>query len=361
VTAYLDATDEYAAVEQLHALGCTDGLPVIVPTPERVARMVLATGIDGDLSLGRIGPNLGEATVQQVAACAVMAGCLPDHVPVVIAAVRAVCRPEFDTGEWQSTTHSISPLIIVNGPARHDCGGIASGFGALGPGHRANASIGRALRIALINIGGARPGVSDMALLGQPGKFAMCLAEDEENSPFPPLHTSLVDATGTTPTNTDSTVTLLGVEGPHSVISVDDADDPDAPDRLLRAIASTIANTGSNNAHFHRGDVAVALNPDHANVLRRGGFDRRTVQERLHELAANPRARLRNLNPSFTPDGPPDDLLRATKSPDSILVFQAGGGGLYSAVFPSWGVGTHSNPWICERVELDQSCEVPVR
>jgi hypothetical protein len=134
-------------------------------------------------------------------------------------------------------------------------------------------------------------------------------------------------------------VTLLGVEGPHSVISVDDADDPDAPDRLLRALASTIANTGSNNAQLRRGDV----------------------QERLHELAANPRVRLRDLNPSFTPDGPPDDLMRATKSPESILVFQAGGGGLYSAVFPSWGVGTHSNRWICERIEVNQSCEIPVR
>ena len=354
VTVLLTSASEYWAVEDLHELGCTDGLPVIVPTPERVSRMVLATGIDADLSLGRIGPNLGEATVEQVAACAVMAGCLPDHVPVVIAAVRAVCRPEFDTGEWQSTTHSISPLIIVNGPARHACGEIASGFGALGPGHRANASIGRAVRLALINIGGARPGISDMALLGQPGKFVMCLAEDEEHSPFPPLHTSLGPYSAT-----DSAVTLLGVEGPHSVVSVGDADDPDAPDRLLRALAAAIATTGSNNAHFKRGSVAVALNPEHTIVLGNAGFTRLAVQQRLHELAANPRSLLRSLNPTFTPDGPANELLRATSKPEDILVFQAGGGGLYSAVFPSWGAGTNANPWVCERIELDQACEIP--
>ena len=183
----LEAADEGAAVELLHELGCTDGLPVIVPTRERVDRMVLATGLDADLVLGQLGPSMGVATVEKVAAAAVMAGCLPDHVPVVVAAVRAVADERFDLSEVQATTHAISPLILVNGPVRH-AAGVASGFGALGPGHRANVAIGRALRLAMINIGGGRAGISDMALLGHPGKLGACLAEAEESSPWEPLH-----------------------------------------------------------------------------------------------------------------------------------------------------------------------------
>ena len=141
--------------------------------------------VQGD---GVMGPMLGTATVEKVAVAAVMAGCLSDYMPVVIAAVKAVIDPVFDLTEMQATTHCTAPLIIVNGPARHNCGPISSSYGALGPGHRANASIGRALRLAMINIGGGRPGESDMALLGHPGKFTYCLAENEELSPLPPLH-----------------------------------------------------------------------------------------------------------------------------------------------------------------------------
>ena len=148
----LSASSEQDALELLHQLGCTDGLPVVIPTADRVARMVLATGHEPDLVLGVMGPLLGSATIEKVAAAAVMAGCLPDHMPVVVAAVQAVCQPEFDLTEMQATTHCTAPLIIVCGPARHACGEIASGFGAMGPGHRANASIGRALRLAMINI-----------------------------------------------------------------------------------------------------------------------------------------------------------------------------------------------------------------
>jgi hypothetical protein len=119
--------------------------------------MVLAGGLDGALVIGEMGPLGGVATVEKIAVAAVMAGCLPDYFPVVLAACRAVCQPTFDLAEMQSTTHCLAPLIIVNGPAREACG-LASGFGLMGPGHRANASIGRALRLAMINIGGARPG-----------------------------------------------------------------------------------------------------------------------------------------------------------------------------------------------------------
>ncbi len=349
------ADDETHALEALHAAGQTDGLPVVIPTPERVARMVLATGLDGDLSLGAVGPNLGAATIEKICIAAVMAGCLPDHVPVVLAAVTAVCDERLDTTEWQATTHAISPLIIVNGPARHGCGAIASSFGALGPGHRANASIGRALRLVLHNIGGARPGVSDMALLGHGAKFGAVLAEGEEESPWPPLHTSLGFSAD------DSTATVVGTEPPHSVMSVGDADDPNAPDRLLNSLATTIANVGSNNAYFRRGTVVVALNPDHARALATAGHDRASIQRALHERAVNPWTRLRALNPTFAGPGTDDTVIRATARPEDVLVIVAGGGGIYSAVFPSWGAGPHGNPAVTVRIDLDQACEVPVR
>ncbi len=348
-----DCIDEESAVEALHQQGCTDGLPVVVPTPARVARMVLATGMDSDLLLGQIGPLFGAATVEKIAIAAVMAGCLPDHVPVVVAALRAMMKPEFDLAEVQSTTHAISPLVIVNGPARMFCN-VASGFGALGPGHRANMTIGRAIRLALINIGGALPGVSDMALLGHPGKLAMVLAEDEEHSPFPPLHSSLgfeID---------DAVVTVVGTEGPHSVVSVGDADDPTSPRRLLKSLAAAVGNLGSNNAHFRRGTVVVVLNPEHAAILADAGLGREQIQEGIFEESHHTRAELRAFNPSFAGRGIDDgERLPSVIDPSHILVLMAGGAGLYSTVFPSWGAGGHANPWVCERVDIGQACEIP--
>ncbi len=349
----IDATSEEGALEWLHANECTDGLPVVIPTPERVDRMVLATGLDGDLSIGAMGPGNGAATITAIAANAVMAGCTPDHIPVVLAGLRAILQPEFDLGEMQSTTHNTAPLVIVGGPLTRTLG-IASGFGALGPGHRANASIGRAIRLCMMNIGGARPGVSDMALLGHPGKFTYCLAEDETASPWEPLHTTFGHATD------DSAVGVLGAEAPHSAIFVADADDPSSPERLLATLAATIANLGSNNAHFRRGAVAVALNPEHVDVLAGAGMTRRDVQERLAALAANPRSALRSINPAFAGSGDDDDPIPAVASPDDIVVFVAGGSGLYSSVFPSWAAGAHANPIVTEPIITDFSCEIPI-
>ncbi len=355
IAATFSAPDEHSALEQLHEAECTDGLPVVIPTPQRVDRLVLAAGLDADLVLGEVGPSFGVATIEKVCTNAVMAGCLPDHIPVVIAIVRALLQPEFDLPEVQGTTHAIAPLVIVNGPARLQAG-LASTWGALGPGHRANASIGRAVRLILMNIGGARPGRSDMALLGQPGKWGMTLAEDEEHSPFEPMHVDLGFGLD------DSTVTVLGVEGPHSVISVVDGDDPTSADRLLNSLAASITNLGSNNHLFRRGSVAVALNPDHASALAKAGHNRTSIQSALFERAGQTRKTLRDLNPSFlSPGGEDDDFVRTLTKPEDVLVFQAGGGGLYSVVFPSWGAGKHGNRWLVERVELDQACEIPSR
>tara|TARA_B100000676_G_scaffold313081_1_gene391178 strand:- start:212 stop:1291 length:1080 start_codon:yes stop_codon:yes gene_type:complete len=348
----LSADSEFEAVEQLHALGCTDGLPVIVPTPERVEAMVLATGLEGDLALGEMGPARAVASVRKVAIAAVMAGCLPDHMPVVLAAVQAVLQPEFDLGEMQGTTHCTAPLIIVNGPAREACGGVASGFGALGPGHRANAAIGRALRLAMINIGGARPGSSDMALHGHPGKFTYCVAEDEEQSTLPPWHTSLGYDDG------QSAVTVIGAEAPHSVWFVTNADDPNSPERLLRTLAECIANPGSNNVHLGGvGAVTVVLNHEHAAVLTDAGMSREDIQAKLSEYATYPYGRLKAMDPGLK--APPGEPVKAVRDPAKIVLLVAGGAGLYSMVMPSWCAGPHKNAYVHSEIAIDQFCEIP--
>lgn len=353
----LSAADEAAALEQLHDLGCTDGLPVVIPTAPRVERMALASGYDPDVSVGVMGPLGGAATIEKIAACAVMAGCLPDHMPLVLAAVRAVLAPEFDSTEMQGTTHCLAPIVIVNGPARHDCGPVESGFGCLGPGFRANAAIGRALRLAMMNIGGARPGVSDMALHGHPGKFTYCLGESEESSPFEPLHVARGYEPG------QSVVTVAGVEAPQSVIGVVDADEPDSAVRLLRSIGKSLARVGANNAHFECGTGVVVLNPDHAAGLAAAGYTRATALDAIWRFAVNPVADLREVSgvSSRAFAGRDDaELVSAFLSPEDILMMTAGGGGLYSMVMTSWGAGPHRNPAVSVEVETGQACAVPL-
>ena len=354
MSALLTAQDADAALEWLHANGCTDGLPVVIPSADKVARMVLASGLDSDIELGAMGPAYGVATVEKIATAAVMAGCLTDYMPVVVAAVRAICQAAFDLTEMQCTTHCIAPLIIVNGPARANCGGFASGFGLMGPGHRANASVGRALRLAMMNIGGARPGVSDMAIHGSPAKFAFCIAEDEASSPFPPLHTSFGYAAD------DSVVTVVGVDSPHSTFFTGDADDPVAAEALLDTLAAVIANRGSNNSHLGgKAAVVVVLNPDHAEVLKRANYDRAGVQLALATRAVTPRELLQRLNPKMLTGT--EDMIPAVRNPANIHVLVAGGPGLYSMVMPSWCAGPHGNIAVHELIETAQYCELPER
>ena len=347
----LTAVDEEAAVELLHDMGCTDGLPVMIPTQARVDKLVLASGLDADMVLGELGPAMGIATVEKVAIAGVMAGCKPDYMPILIAAVKAVADPRFDLGELQATTHCTAPLIIVNGPVRHHCA-VASGFGALGPGHRANASIGRALRLCLINLGGGKPGVSDMALLGHPGKFSYCLAEAEEDSPFPPLHTSLGFETS------DSVVTVLGCEAPHSVLYSDNADDPEDAEKLLHVLSVGLANIATNNAIFCSGTALVVLGPKHADVLARANMNRETVQRRLWELTHLPTADHDRYGQQFGSRFTGETYC-AFAEPANILVMVAGGSGLYSMVMPNWGGADHANSAVSAKVDDEFFCAIP--
>ena len=186
-----------------------------------------------------------------------------------------------------------------------------------------------------------------------PGKFTYCLAEAEETSPFAPLHVDRGYGVE------ESTVTVVGVEAPHSAICVTDADNPESPRWLLRTLAATLANLGSNNAHLRGGSAVVVLNPDHATVLAGAGYDRAGVAEALCELAGNRRGVLRSVNPSSAGKGDDDDFVRCFRGPDDLVIVHGGGAGLYSMVMPSWCAGPHGNRSITERIELDQACEIP--
>jgi hypothetical protein len=205
----------------------------------------------------------------------------------------------------------------------------------------------------MINIGGGRAGESDMALLGHPGKFSYCLAEDEEASPFAPLHVARGFDAGS------SVVTVVGAEAPHSVISIVDADDPESAPRLLRSIAASIAHPGTNNAALRGGAAVVVLNPDHAALLAQQGYDRRRICEEIQELAVYTREELARYIPPRAFPAAGDEPLRCFASPDDILVLVAGGGGLYSMVMPSWCGGPHRNAAVSVPIRLGETCPLP--
>ena len=302
-------------------MGATDGLPVIVPTPDLVAVMVERVGLDPDLLLGVMGPKQGAATVEKVAVSAVMAGCLPDHFPIVIAAVKAVCRDEFDLTEVVQTTHGLAPLILVNGPAREECGPIRSGFGIFGPGDRASASIGRALSLAIINIAGRRAGVTDLAIFSSPANFSCCLAEAEEQSPFPAYHVNAGFS------ENDSVVTVIGAEAPHSIILEPTTDHSGDAERLIWVTADVLANPGSTNVYCGgQGGCVVVLNPEHANLLARAGYDRQSIVSAICERSSMRRAQANRYYGSLYIDESEDgEKLPALRRPDQISLIVAGG------------------------------------
>ena len=207
-TSRAQVEDTYEAVTgYLEERGMTDGLPVVPPTEDRVAAMVEASGLDGDFSLGDFPPVNAPTTVEKVAVNSVMAGCEPKYMPALIAAVQAFLDPGMNPHGIQTTTNPVGPMILFNGPIRHELG-INYGAGCFAPGTKANATIGRALRLVMVNVGGAAPGEVDKAALGWPGKYtSCCIGENEEDSPWEPFHVEM----GFRPE--ESTVTIIPVSG----------------------------------------------------------------------------------------------------------------------------------------------------
>lgn len=312
------------------ALG--DGLPIVPPTRDAVARMVAASRRPATAVIGEMAPLMQEATIEDAAICAVAAGCKPAYFPVVVAALEALLDPAFNLLAVQATTELASPLIIVNGPIARELD-IHSGSGCLGAGFRANATIGRALRLACMHIGGAVPGETDMATFGHGGKFAACFAEAEDATPWEPLHVTRGYA------RTQSTVTVIGADAP---VNCNDFGST-STQGLLRMIGETMVYPGSNNAQGG-GEVLVVLSPTHAGVFGRAGLTRRQLQEALFERARVPLARFseemmqrvrKKREARYGPQLP--DPLPIADSPAEIMIAVAGGPGGHTVFFPTYG------------------------
>jgi hypothetical protein len=312
--------------------GWTDGLPIVPPTPERVTAMLAGIDAEPDLVAGKIPPLWGEATLEKIAINAVMAGCHPAVLPVLVTALEAMLEPGFNLYGVQATTHPVAPLLIVNGPAARRLG-MHSGSGALGPGNPANATLGRALRLCLWNLGGARPGSGDMATLGSPAKYTYALAEREDANPWGPLHASLGFDAG------ESVVTVFGGEAPHNV---NDHVSQRAAN-LLAVVAGTAATLGSNVGwYFSQSQLLVILGPEHAATIAADGWSRVDVQRFLYEHARLPLSRRKLGGMWGNHDWPrwmatADDraLLPIVPGPEDVLVMVAGGPGKHSAVVPN--------------------------
>jgi hypothetical protein len=332
------AVDRDEIGEWLYAQGWTDGLPVTPPTEERVLAMVETVGADPSDSLGEIPPSRAEATYEALAANAVMAGCEPAAFPVVIASVSGMLQPQFNLFGIQATTHPVAPLSIVNGPIV-DQAGFNRGAGVLGPGARANATIGRAVRLILMNVGGARPGEGDRSTQGSPAKFGYCLAENIDESPWTEFHTTRgLDSE-------DSAVTVFGGEAPHNVNDHESR----TPERLLGIVADVMRTLGHNNwylAQDGRNDIVVVFGPEHAQLLGAAGWSRSDVQHFLFDHARRTVADLRHGGMWEMRDWPdwlnaladsPGEEVPVVRRPDDILVVVAGGSGKHSLVIPGFG------------------------
>jgi hypothetical protein len=209
-----------------------------------------------------------------------MAGCRPEYFPVVVAAVEAMTQPQFNLAGVQTTTNPVAPFLLINGPIRRILD-VNCGAGALGPGRRANATIGRAIRLILINVGGAIPGDVDKSILGMPGKYTFCLGELEEESPWEPFHVEKGYA------RSESTVTVVSSQGTQSC-----AASFLQPESILMMLSNAMAAYGANSYTKGNGNPVVLLPPAHARVFADAGWDKRRIKERLFEQTMIPRSEL---------------------------------------------------------------------
>jgi hypothetical protein len=319
--------------EEFVRRGWCDGLPIVPPTPERVEAMIRAGGVEPARSFGLMPPLWRDCTVEKIAVNAVMAGCLPVYFPVLLAAVQALLDPAFNLYGVQATTHPVAPLLILNGPGAERLG-MHSGSGCFGPGFRTNATVGRAIRLVLMNVGGGWPGRHDMATQGSPAKFSFAIAEAESLSPWAPLSVSLGFA------KEQTVVTMFGGEPPHNV---NDHVGTTAPG-ILNNVADVAATLGSNVGwYFSQSQLLVALGPEHAATIAADGFTREDVQRFVFEHARLPLGRLKLGGMYGIHDWPrwmqkvTDDaqMLPLVPTVDDVLVMVAGGPGKHSAVVPN--------------------------
>jgi hypothetical protein len=310
----------------------SDGLPVIPPTVERVERMLAAVSRNRYEVVAKIPPSWREATVEIVAINSVMAGCLPGYFPVVVAAVEATGVDRFNLTAIQTTTNPVTPLVIVNGPLAPDLG-INSKGNVFGHGYRANSTVGRALRMVLMNVGGSHPRTTDMATQGQPGRHGFCIAENEQDSPWEPLHVDLGYP------RDHSVVSVVGVTGTDNVhdLSVE-------AEGLLRTLCSHVATAGMHNVHVGGGPLLV-LGPEHAALLAEGGMSKDDVKMHLYQHARVPLAEfspenmrmIRQRRPASAIGDEGSPGVTIADEPAAISIIVAGGAGTHSQILPTFG------------------------
>ena len=334
-----DAAWERAQTEA-EASGWGDGLPVVPPTADRVGRMLTANGVDPEAVICQLAPLFADATWQNIAIHAVMAGCRPEYLPIVAAAIDALAEPEFNLIGIATTTGSASTLVIVNGPVARRIG-MNAGANALGPGNRANATIGRAVRLVLQNVGGAKPGEIDMATLGQPAKFTFCMAENEDASPWPPLHVERGFNAS------DSVVTVIGNAG---IVEVVDSSSTSA-EALAQTFAQSmlIAGTLGGGGLLGGGEPLLVLPPEQALLLSQAGCSKDDFKTLVWERAV---LTLDHLSPAIAShllerrriEGLADEgsPLRVAAKADDIMIVVAGGVGIKAAYIPTWGGSTRA-------------------
>lgn len=317
-------------VEAIYARGWSDGLPVVPPTPERVMRMLGGTRRDPQEVVAMVPPDLVECTVEKVAVNAVLAGCLPEHLPAVLAAVEAACTGEFNIHGLLATTWFSGPLVIVNGPYSASVG-MNWGVNALGQGNRANSTIGRALQLVVRNVGGGRPGEVDRATLGNPGKLGWCFAEDEAGSPWEPLSVERGFGPGV------STVTLFAGSGVQGVADQHSR----TPESLARSFAACLQAVAHPKLAL-AWDALLVVSPDHGRVFRSAGWSKARLREELERLTTRPGSELVAGAGEITegmPESFRDKAVPKFRDGGLLIVHAGGTAGLFSAIIGGWVSG----------------------
>lgn len=324
---YAEADDP---VEMCYQRGWTDGLPVTPPTDERVLAMLKGTTRSPGEVIGKIPPFLAECTVEKAAINAVMAGCRPEYLPVLLAALEAALEPVFTLHGVLATTYFSSPIIIVNGPVAKQIG-MNSGINALGQGNRANATIGRALNLIVLNVGGGRPGEADRATLGAPSKYTLCFAEDESDPEWEPLSVARGLPRGA------SAVTLFQGHGVEAFVDQKSR----TPEGLTRSFALSLVKMGHDRL-IQSARAILVLSPEHYAIYKEGGWDRKRIERALYEATIRPGSEL-----VAGKDGVGEGIPASRAGEmvpkfheDGLMVVRAGGpAGLFSAILPGWLAG----------------------
>src|SRR5918911_363819 len=326
------AEDADSVNDYFYERGWTDGLPIIPPSEERVDAMLAGMpGRAADDLISIVPPRMGHATMRQIAVNAVMAGAKPEYLPVIVAALQAVSEPAYGLSHRQTTTHAGAPLIIVNGPIvkrlRINCG-----RGVFGPGWRANATIGRALRLVLVNVGGAPPG-EDASQTRHPGQYTYCIAEYEAANPWEPLHVNRGFS------REESVVTVVNTEAPHSMTENIQTD----PNEIVTTFASSMATLGVNNL-YSQGNPVLVLGIEHAQHIAAAGWSKQDLQQALFERARQPWGLMKNRGkskgprfPEFVDRNDDNSMVPIVREPRDLIVIVAGGAGGKSMFLPTAG------------------------